>query len=180
MGRYSPAHPDCIFDRKPGIAVDRLIIHTMEGTLSGSEAWFKKGRDTIGREVPTAAHYLIGRTGEIVQMVPDDRKCYHAGNANSRSIGIEHEARINPWAVRKLADGSVKPPPYPAGEFPEAMLRASATVAAVMCRKFRIPVDRTHIIGHSEVPGASHTDPGPGFDWDLYMDYVLVARSALQ
>ena len=120
-------------------------------------------------------HYLVRRDGEIVQMVPDDRKCYHAGNANSRSIGIEHEARINPWAVRKLADGSVKPPPYPVGEFPEAMLRASAVVSAVLCRKFRIPVDRAHIIGHAEVPGASHTDPGAAFPWERYIELVRVA-----
>jgi hypothetical protein len=44
-------------------------------------------------------------------------------------------------------------------------------VADVAVRQ-TIPVDRSHIIGHSEVPGATHTDPGDGWDWDLYMDLI--------
>ena len=33
-------------------------------------------------------------------------------------------------------------------------------------------MDRAHIIAHSEVPGASHVDPGPGWNWDHYMALV--------
>ena len=172
--RNSPAHPDCIHSRG-ATPVDRLVIHTMEGTLPGSEAWFKRGRAERDGKTPTAAHYLIGRLGDVVQMVPDDRLCYHCGMWNARSIGIEHEARIAPWGVRLRADGSVKPPPYPAGEFPEAMLLASAEVVAILCRKYQIPVDRAHIVGHSEVPGASHTDPGPDWPWDRYVAMVEAA-----
>ncbi|WP_435879105.1 hypothetical protein [Streptomyces griseoluteus] len=32
--------------------------------------------------------------------------------------------------------------------------------------------DRTHIVGHSEVPGNDHTDPGPYGDWSYYMSLV--------
>ena len=113
MGRFSAAHPDCVTQRKPGVKVDRIIIHAMDGTLKGSESWFKKGKDV--RPVPTAAHYLVGRDGEIVQMVADEKKCYHCGDWNSRSIGVELEVRVNPWAPVKLKDGSIKPPPFPAG-----------------------------------------------------------------
>jgi hypothetical protein len=35
-----------------------------------------------------------------------------------------------------------------------------------------VTLDRDHIVGHVEVPGATHTDPGTGWDWDRYMGYV--------
>ena len=176
---FASAHPDCIQTRKAGVKVDRIIIHTMEGTFTGSLSWFQAGKDTPGREVPTAAHYLVSREGDICQMVADERKCFHAGNFNSRSIGIEHEARIDPWPPRRNKDGSLKPPPFPTNDFPLAMLDSSAKITAIMCKKFDFPPDREHIIGHAEVPGASHRDPGLMFPWDSFVALVASHHEAL-
>ena len=167
--------PGCVMSRKAGVAVDRIVIHTMQGTFNGSITYFKDGT----RSVLTCAHYLTSRAGDICQMVDDEKKCYHANDYNSRSIGIEHEAYIGTWPVRKGPDGTIKTPPFPANEFPEPMLVSSALVAAKMCKKFGIPIDRTHIIGHNEVPGASHTDPGVNWPWDHYMDLVRTQFAAL-
>lgn len=152
MGRFASAAADCIHDRK-GRKIDTIVIHTMQGSLAGTIATFQKA----GRPVPTAAHYCIGLDGEVVQMVPDDKACWHAGNMeyNLRSLGIEHAGWVD--------DG--KPPT-------DAMLRASAKVVAVLCKKYGIPVDRQHIIGHVEVPRATHQDPGAEWDWAAYMDLV--------
>ena len=62
---------------------------------------------------------------------------------NERSIGIEHE-------------GFVDRPQ----DFTDAMYRSSARLTAGICARYGIPVDREHIIGHAEVPGTDHTDPG--------------------
>jgi N-acetyl-anhydromuramyl-L-alanine amidase AmpD len=156
MGTFKSASPDAIRTRNAKYKIDRIVIHTMQGSLNGTVTWFQ----TPGRDVPTAAHYCIGEDGTIVQMVPDDRKALHAGSKteagwNDRSIGIEHAGWVD--------DG--KPPP-------EAMLTASARVVAVLCRKYGIPMDRQHIIGHAEVPGATHTDPGAEWPWETYMAKV--------
>lgn len=153
---FHPASPDAIRTRNPRYPVDRIIIHTMQGTLAGTVAWF----ETPGRAVPTAAHYLVGLDGSVVQMVPDVNKALHAGSStepgwNDRSIGIEHAGFVD--------DGHAPT---------AAMLQASARVCAVMCRKFSIPVDRVHIIGHVEVPGVTHTDPGHEWPWSLYIDMI--------
>jgi hypothetical protein len=50
--------------------------------------------------------------------------------------------------------------------------RASARLAAWLCRRSLIPIDRNHIIGHAEVPGADHTDPGRYWNWPLYLQLV--------
>lgn len=164
------AHADGIFRRKPGVKLDRIVIHTIEGSYKGCIAWFQQGNPP--RSVVTAAHYIISRNGDVCQMVPDAAKCYHAGGYNSRSIGIEHEARIEPWPVRRDAAGTVKPPPFPTNDFPDALLITSARVVAALCRDYAIPADREHIVGHNEVPGATHTDPGMKWPWDAYMHYI--------
>lgn len=158
--RIDLAHPDCLRDRR-GTPIDRIVIHTMQGTLAGTVAWFKTG----GRDVMTAAHYCIGTEGDIVQMVPDDRAAIHAGNSewNRRSIGIEHAGYVD--------DG--KPPPV-------AMLDASARVVAKLCLTYDIPITRECIVGHVEVPRAKHTDPGQEWPWDDYMKriWAYVASAA--
>ena len=79
------------------------------------------------------------------------------------SIGIEHE-------------GYVSDPNW----LTNTRYRSSARLSAYLCRKYRIPVDRRHIIGHNEVPGCSgagggvgcHTDPGRYWNWAKYMRLV--------
>lgn len=162
-GRFVSAAPDCIRTRKPGVAIDRIVIHTAQGSLNGTVEWFKKA----GRSVPTAAHYIIGDAGEIVQMVPDEKKALHCGsktqpNWNDRSLGIEHAGWVD--------DG--KPPT-------QAMLASSARVVAILARKYSIPCDRQHILGHVEVPGVDHTDPGAEWPWGDYLSMVTAHRAAL-
>jgi hypothetical protein len=167
MGRIILATPEAIFSRRKGVKLDRIVVHTMEGTLPGTVAWFgmtkeQRARAALGRDptpeeiaaqVPTAAHYLIGADGSIVQMVPDDKKALHAGGFNDRSIGIELEG----YAAKSVG-------------FSDRMLSPAAKVTAILCRKYGIPLDRDHVVGHSEVPGATHTDPGAGFAWLRFME----------
>ena len=62
------------------------------------------------------------------------------------------------------------------------MYRSSAQLAAYLCNKYGIPRDRTHLIGHNEVPdpydptsyggATNHGDPGYNWNWYKYMSYV--------
>lgn len=174
-GRTAWAAADCIRSRRQGVKIDRIVIHAMDGTLAGTEAWFQRA----GRSPPTATHYLVGRDGQVVQMVPDDKRAIHAGSPlepwwNDRSLGVEHEVRLAPWAPGR-------PPRFPLAEWTDAMIEASAEVVAILCRTFDIPVDREHIVGHSEVPHRAtdsfHSDPGTAFPWDRYMERVAAFRA---
>ena len=150
-GTIDLAPTACFRDRK-GHRPRLIVIHTMEGSLRGTVAWFK----TLNRPVMTAAHYLIGTKGDCVQMVEDDRASLHAGNmeVNRVSFGIEHEGHASDL------------------DFQTPMLLASAYVTANLCRKYGLSVDRQHIIGHVEVPRATHHDPGPHWPWERYMKMV--------
>ena len=41
------------------------------------------------------------------------------------------------------------------------MYRASAKLVCHITQRYGIPIDRTHIIGHYQVPTSTHHDPGP-------------------
>ncbi|NUS74987.1 MAG: N-acetylmuramoyl-L-alanine amidase [Streptomyces sp.] len=145
-------------DRPDDYAIDMVIVHVTQGSLASAVKAFQDP----GHQA--AAHYIVGRDGRVTQMIRELDVAYHAGNRdyNERSVGIEHE-------------GFVDRPQ----DFTDEMYAASARLTARICARYDIPVDREHIIGHVEVPGTDHTDPGEHWDWDRYMKLVHTARTAV-
>ncbi|MFD1930548.1 MULTISPECIES: N-acetylmuramoyl-L-alanine amidase [Nonomuraea] len=138
--------------RPSSYAIDRVVIHVTQGSYAGTISWFQNPSAQV------SAHYVVRSSdGAITQMVREKDVAWHAGNwsYNTRSVGIEHEGFVND-----------------ASWFTDAMYRASAALTRNICDKYGIPKDRAHIIGHNEVPGATHTDPGSYWNWNTYMSYV--------
>ncbi|MFJ8193670.1 N-acetylmuramoyl-L-alanine amidase [Streptomyces sp. NPDC096094] len=142
-------------DRPDDFGVDMVIIHVTQGSFASAVRAFQDP----GHKAAT--HYIVGQDGRVTQMIRELDVAYHAGDRdyNERSVGIEHE-------------GFVDRP----RDFTDEMYAASARLTARICARYEIPLDREHIIGHVEVPGTDHTDPGPHWDWDRYMK--LVRRAA--
>ena len=108
-----------------------------------------------------SAHYVVrSGDGHVAQCVREHDIAWHAGDwdHNLRSIGIEHEG----WVERP-------------GYFTDVLYEKSARLTATICTRYGIPKDRTHVIGHYEVPGTDHTDPGPDWDWTRYIRLVNTA-----
>ncbi|MFI0808687.1 N-acetylmuramoyl-L-alanine amidase [Streptomyces echinatus] len=141
-----------VADRPGDYSVDRVIIHVTQETYTDTLSIFSNPSKKV------SAHYLVrSADGHIAQCVHEAAIAWHAGNwnYNTRSIGIEHE-------------GWVDQPGY----FTNALYEQSARLTAAICTKYGIPRDREHIIGHYQVPGSDHTDPGPGWDWVRYIRLV--------
>ncbi|GGX77787.1 amidase [Streptomyces minutiscleroticus] len=132
--------------------INLVIIHVTQETYAKTLEIFRNPAKKV------SAHYVVrSADGHVAQMVRDRDIAWHAGNwnHNARSIGIEHE-------------GWVDQPAY----FTDDMYEQSARLTAAICARYRIPVDRSHIIGHHEVPGTDHTDPGRHWDWRRYMKLI--------
>ena len=142
-------------DRPDDYAIDMVVIHVTQGGFDSAVQAFQDP------DHQAAAHYIVRKDGQVTQMIRELDVAFHAGNReyNERSVGIEHE-------------GFVDRPQ----DFTDAMYAASARLTAAICGRYDIPVDREHIIGHVEVPGTDHTDPGPGWEWDRYLRLVRKAR----
>lgn len=135
--------------------VDYVIIHVTQETYASTLSIFQNPNKKV------SAHYLVrSADGHVAQCVREADVAWHAGNwdYNTRSIGIEHE-------------GWVDQPHW----FTDALYEQSARLTAALCTKYGLPKDRTHILGHYEVPGTDHTDPGPNWDWTRYIRLVNVA-----
>lgn len=108
-------------------------------------------------EAKVSAHYFISEDGEVVRLVDEDKRAWHAGasywrghkDVNSASIGIELD---NPGH----ANG------YRA--FSEPQIDALVPLLADIVGRHDIP--RANVVGHSDVAPARKVDPGELFPWD--------------
>ncbi|QNP66951.1 N-acetylmuramoyl-L-alanine amidase [Streptomyces genisteinicus] len=141
--------------RPTAYPVQYVVVHVTQETYADTLSIFKDPARKV------SAHYVVRSSdGHVAQCVQERDIAWHAGNwdYNTRSIGIEHEG----WVDR---------PAY----FTHALYERSAALTAYVCDRYGIPKDRAHIIGHHEVPGATHTDPGPLWDWSRYIRLVNFA-----
>ncbi|MFF5184276.1 N-acetylmuramoyl-L-alanine amidase [Streptomyces sp. NPDC000345] len=139
-------------DRPAAHPIDRVVIHVTQTDYAQALSVFQNPKKKV------SAHYVVrSADGHVAQCVRESDIAWHAGNweYNTRSVGIEHEG----WVDRPAS-------------FTDAMYERSARLTASVCARYGIPRDRAHIIGHYEVPGTDHTDPGPNWDWGRYMRLV--------
>lgn len=149
---FVPAHSSN-YSSRLGESIQYVIVHTTQGSYGGTVSWFQNPSSNV------STHYVVRSSdGEVTQMLHEADNGWHAGNStyNRQSIGIEHEGFVDD----------------PARWYTDAMYASSADLVRYLCDKYEIPIDRDHIIGHVEVPGSSHTDPGSGWDWDRFMALV--------
>ncbi len=122
--RYIPS-PN--WSSRNGVRIDHIVIHyTVSSRIESAIAQFRK---THGRR--RSAHYIVGRDGQLVQMVHDTRKAWHATSKNARSIGIEHVA-------------------LPGQEIAPAQARTSLQLIRWLMAEYAIP--KANIIPHKCVP----------------------------
>lgn len=153
--------------------IGRIVIHITDGgpSINGPISWFQDPASGV------SAHYIVGRDGEVVQMVADQDVAWHAHGANADSIGIEHVART-PGTLSRARPGMVGATWHDPGlPLTEAQYCASAALVRSLCERYGIPMDRAHIQGHSEADArTSHTGcPNPVWNWDHYMNLVTSA-----
>lgn len=107
--------------------------------------------------VEVSSHFLIKRTGDIVQFVSCDDRAWHAGqsafcgekNCNDFSIGIELEGTDTKSYTK------------------DQYLQLTALTDVLQTHYPLITKER--ITGHEHIAPGRKTDPGPGFQWPRYL-----------
>ena len=157
---------ECLWNRRSADTYDVVVVHYISALHRRCDRPFDTGAIlAILCELGLSAHYLTGRRGGVLQLVPPECRAWHAGgsimpgrdgrrNVNDFSIGIElvatHDSGFTPSQYRRL------------GELCHHLWRGSQ-------RGLRI-------VGHEHVAGAAavalglrrdcKVDPGPRFDWE--------------
>jgi N-acetyl-anhydromuramyl-L-alanine amidase AmpD len=147
QSEYLPTQTN-FWEGRDGASIDYIVIHYTDISYARTLRAF----NILASDV--SAHYVIRGDGHIAQIVHEADTAWHSGNVyyNQHSIGIELEL------------DHITNPVFTAEEY----YAAAALVCAISARE-GVPLDREHVIGHNEVPGSTHTDPGPTWDWPHFM-----------
>jgi len=179
------------------IVPDTIVIHYTAGPSGPATVRLFSAKDA-----KLSAHLVAGEDGTMTQMVPFDKKGYHAGtseyagrsNFNGFSIGIEisnpgyltknpkGDGYLTWWEANK-ATGT----PYPADKVFEGKHRNAVTtnkfwakypdeqIEAVKqtCAAICKAYKIKYILGHEEIAPGRKSDPGPAFPLDELRNELL-------
>ncbi|OGS57297.1 MAG: N-acetylmuramoyl-L-alanine amidase [Erythrobacter sp. RIFCSPHIGHO2_12_FULL_63_10] len=141
------------------LPVTMVVLHYTE--MADAETALARLTDP---EAKVSAHYLISEAGEVIRLVDEAKRAWHAGvsfwrgirDVNSASIGIELDHPGHALGYR---------------EFSAAQFSALVPLLARIVEEHGIP--RANVVGHSDVAPARKTDPGELFPWDRLAEYKL-------
>ena len=105
-------------------------------------------------DLSVSTHYLIDESGQIIQLLDDDKVAYHAGKSywkgqkglNETSIGIE------------LQNTSLGQTP-----FFQKQIQSFKKLSQKLMQKYDIPNE--NVLGHSDIAPTRKVDPGKMFPW---------------
>ncbi len=163
QARWCPS-PNCN-ERPPDCTPQLIVLHNIslppgEFETGCIEDFFCNRLDTTTHPwfsniagVQVSAHFLLERSGHLIQFVNCDARAWHAGVSvykgreacNDFSIGIELEGTdTTPYSDAQY-------------ETLSALIRALLDAYSELSPQA--------IVGHSDIAPGRKTDPGPAFDW---------------
>ncbi len=131
--------------------VTMVVLH-YTGMPSATEA-LDRLTDPAAR---VSAHWVVAEDGQVVRLVDEANRAWHAGKSwwrgatdvNSASIGIEI---VNPG--------------HEFGYRPFPQVQMDSVEALVHAAVARFGIAASNVVGHSDVAPARKDDPGELFDW---------------
>ena len=144
--------------------IQSVVIH-----YTGMKSLQSAVERLISKKYEVSSHYLISRTGKIIQLVKDNNIAWHAGisnwfnfkNLNKNSIGIELENKGHQYGYQ---------------DFPNKQITELIKILKRLKKKFKI--QNINITGHSDIAPHRKTDPGEKFPWKkLYKNDLAIWHS---
>jgi hypothetical protein len=128
--------------------INYVVIHKVQGSAASAASWFQNCA------AGASAHFTFNNsTGYCYQSVYEADIAWHAGNwtYNQQSVGIEHGGYVTSNDTATVC-------------YDESAIETKSCILY-----YTVTWNRSRIVGHSEVPGATHTDPGVYWNWSYYM-----------
>ncbi len=172
---------------KPG-NLDTVVIHYTAGRDAESSAKYLARPD-----IKASAHLVIGRGGEVYQLVPFDTISWHAGTSsymgrsgyNNFSIGIELDNAgvltktgndYSAWFGKKYLENEVMQGVHRNESTPRfwhIYTEQQMVACEEICRLLIEEYGLKHILGHEEISPGRKQDPGPAFPLNRLRDRLL-------
>ena len=144
--------PSPNFDERQ-LAVSMLVLHyTGMPDAAGAIA---RLRDP---EAKVSAHYVVAEDGQILRLVPEEKRAWHAGRSSWRGIQDVNSASIGIEIVNPGHEFGYRP-------FPREQMDALVPLVADIEKRYRILPG--YVVGHSDIAPSRKEDPGELFDWAM-------------
>jgi len=161
--------PSLFFDNKKRSNKMIIIHHTGStngkiNSLNGTIRWFKPEPPRDDKKV--SAQYVIGRkNGELIQMVKDEHRAYHAGESQWVIDG-KLTKWLNAWSIgiELQGDGNLF-------EYTDFQYEACIWLCRKKMKEFDIPAEL--IQGHEHVSPGRKVDPGTNFNWKYFRSALV-------
>jgi N-acetylmuramoyl-L-alanine amidase len=107
-------------------------------------------------EAKVSAHYVVAEDGQILRLVSEEKRAWHAGRSSWRGIEDVNSASIGIEIVNPGHEFGYRP-------FPREQMDALVPLVADIVKRHGIRPG--YVVGHSDVAPARKEDPGELFDW---------------
>lgn len=118
-------------------------------------------------EAKVSAHYMIAEDGNVLRLVDENRRAWHAGKSSWRGITDVNSASVGIELVNPGHEYGYRP-------FPEPQMSALLPLLAQIIKRHGIKPG--NVVGHSDVAPARKDDPGELFDWPRLAKLGLAAK----
>jgi hypothetical protein len=131
--------------KERGKPIEYIILHHTGGsTFDSAYQTFLRSRKQL------SVHYVVDKDGIAYYLIDESRKAYHARDYNEETIGIEI---VNTG--------------YSNDDYTKEQYETLNMLLEQITKKWGIPYDDAHIVGHYERTSSSagKWDPSPNFEW---------------
>jgi N-acetylmuramoyl-L-alanine amidase len=108
-------------------------------------------------EAQVSSHYVVAEDGQILRLVPEEKRAWHAGRSWWRGIDDVNSASIGIEIANPGHEFGYRP-------FPEEQMDALIPLVADILKRHSIRPP--YVVGHSDIAPARKEDPGELFDWN--------------
>lgn len=139
------------YSTRGGQKPSSLVIHTTNGNRGSS---FDAEAKYLQNSPSVSAHFLVGKSGQVVQILPPALAAWHAGDAlpaftNPHSVGIECHHAVG-------------------DDYPAAQKQALAWLCRILILEHSIPLEKVETHRKIALPPGRKVDPSDWSDASFY------------
>lgn len=135
--------------------IEYFVVHHAATTASVSSLQ-SRFMSTNDRNV--SPNWLIGADGSVSEIVPPDKfRAWTSGAFDYKAVTVETQNTSGEpnWGISEESHVAI------------------AKAVAWASKRYGFPIDRNHVIGHKEVPGAATACPGPSMNLEKIVQYAI-------
>ena len=133
------------------LSVSMVVLH-YTGMKTATEALDR----LTDPQAKVSAHWVVAEDGQIIRLVDEANRAWHAGKSWWRGITDVNSASIGIEIVNPGHEFGYRP-------FPDSQMAAVESLVAAALKTY--PIHPANVVGHSDIAPARKDDPGELFDW---------------